>query len=448
VTRPRIHHAQAGGASIAYQSFGAGPRTIVSTPSFAQNIDMLWDQPLAAAFFERFASFARVIQFDKRGTGLSDRRLPPASLQNRVEDLLAVLDAEGVERATIMGTSEGGSLAAFFAATYPERTEALVLQGAYASFVRRDDHPWLLSRRAQLIRARMLLRPLWGMGFFTTRLMAPSMKKEPGFRRWAGEFEKQAMDRSRLVEWCRLNMDLDVRHILATISAPTLVLHATDDQLIPIETSHYLSEHIPRAEFVQLPGADHVPWYRMQGPFLDALEDFIARPSAVPGRDRALATILFTDIVGSTERAASLRDAAWIDLLERHDVVMREEIARHGGQWIDSAGDGVLATFDSPSRAIGCACDMRDRLAAECKLDIRAGIHTAEIELRQGDIGGIAVHEAARVQSTAGAGEVVVSNTVRALVNGAGIVFRDHGTRRLKGIPEAVELFSVADVAA
>ena len=409
---------------------------------------MLWDQPLAAAFFERLASFAHVVQFDKRGSGMSDRRLPPASLQVRVEDLLAVLGAEGVERATIMGTSEGGSLAAFFAATYPERTEALVLQGAYASFIRRDDHPWCISRGRQLLRVRTLMWPLWGTGLFTTGQMAPSMKKEPGFRRWAGEFEKQSMDRSRLVQWSRMNIDLDVRHILSTISAPTLVLHAADDQLIPIQCSHYLTEHIPRAEFIQLPGADHVPWYRMQTPFLDALEDFIARPSAVPGRSRALATVVFTDIVGSTERAASLGDAAWIDLLERHDAVMREEIARHGGQWIDSAGDGVLATFDSPSRAIGCACGVRDRLAAECQLDIRAGIHTAEIELRQGDIGGIAVHEAARVQSTAGAGEVVVSNTVRALVNGAGIAFRDHGTRRLKGIPEPAQLFSVAGVEA
>jgi class 3 adenylate cyclase len=445
---PRIHHAQAQGASIAYQSFGAGPRTVVLSPSFAQNIGMLWEQPLAAAFFERFASFARVIQFDKRGCGLSDRRLPPASLQDRVEDLLAVLDADGVERATIMGTSEGGSLAAFFAATYPERTEALVLQGAYASNIRRDDHPWCPSRRAQLLGARVRLRPSWGTGLFTSGLMAPSMKKEPGFRRWAGEFERQSMDRSRLVEWCQMNMDLDVRHILSAISAPTLVLHAVEDRLIPVESSHYVAERIPRAEFVQLPGADHVPWYRMQDPFLDALDDFIARPSPVAGRARALATVLFTDIVGATERAGALGDAAWIELLERHDAVTREEIARHGGQWIKSAGDGVLATFDSPSRAIVCACGMRDRLSVECKLDIRAGIHTAEIELHQGDVGGIAVHEAARVQSVAGAGEVVVSDTVRALVNGAGIGFRDLGIRRLKGISEPVQLFGVASVTA
>jgi class 3 adenylate cyclase/pimeloyl-ACP methyl ester carboxylesterase len=448
LTAPRVHHAQAGGASIAYQSFGAGPRTVVLSPSFAQNIGMLWEQPLAAAFFERLASFAHVIQFDKRGSGLSDRRLPPASLQDRVEDLLAVLDAEGMERATIMGTSEGGSLAAFFAATYPERTESLVLQGAYASNIRRDDHPWCISRGRQLLRVRALMWPLWGTGLFTTGQMAQSMKKEAGFRRWAGEFERQSMERSRLVQWSRMNMDLDVRRILSTISAPTLVLHAAEDPLIPIESSHYLAEHIPHAEFVQLPGADHVPWYRMQGPFLDALEDFIARPSAAPARERALATVLFTDIVGSTERAASLGDAAWIEVLERHDAIMREEIARAGGQWIDSAGDGVLSTFDSPSRAIGCAWRLRDRVAAECDLHIRAGIHTAEIELRQNGIGGIAVHEAARVQSAADPDQVVVSNTVRALVNGAGIAFREHGTRRLKGIPEAVELFSVAGVAA
>ena len=439
---PRIHHAQAAGASIAYQRFGSGPRTVVSIPSFAQNIELIWEQPLAVRFFERFGSLARVIQFDKRGTGMSDRRVPPATLEDRVQDLVAVMDAEHVERATIMGTSEGGSLGLFFAATYPERTEALVLKGAYASFVRRDDHPWLPTQRARRRYIRVAL-PLWGRGRFTAGQMAPSMGGEPGFRRWAAKYEQQSLARSKLVDWNQMNMALDVRHVLPTIQAPTLVTHTSGDRLIPIDCSHYLAEHIPGAQFVELAGADHVPWYGAQDSFLDAVEDFFDRQSAPPTHGRALATVLFTDIVGSTELASRLGDSAWVELLERHDALVRDEIAAHSGRWVKNTGDGVLATFDGPSRAISFAWRVRDRLTAECGIDIRAGLHTAEIELRDGDIGGVAVHEAARVQATAGPREIVVSATVRALVNGSGISFTDHGAEKLKGIPGIVQLFRV-----
>jgi class 3 adenylate cyclase/pimeloyl-ACP methyl ester carboxylesterase len=439
----RIHHAQASGASIAYQRFGSCARTVVSIPSFAQNIELIWEQALAVQFFERFGSLARVIQFDKRGTGMSDRRVPPATLEDRVQDLIAVMDTERVERATIMGTSEGGSLAAFFAATYPERTEALVLKGSYASFTRRDDHPWLPTKRARLLRTRVTL-PLWGHGLFTTNSMAPSMAGEPGFRRWAAKYEQQSLARSKLIAWIQMNLALDVRHVLPTIQAPTLVTHTSEDRLVPIQCSHYLAEHIPGAQFVELTGADHVPWFGAQHSFLDAVEDFFDRQNAPPRHGRALATVVFTDIVGSTELASRLGDNAWVELLERHDALVRDEIAAHTGRWVKSTGDGVLATFDGPSRAISFACRVRDRLTAECGIDIRAGLHTAEIELRDDDIGGVAVHEAARVQATARPREIVVSETVRALVNGSEIAFTDHGAQELKGIPGTVQLFSVA----
>jgi class 3 adenylate cyclase len=443
-TVPRIHYAQARGASVAYQAFGRGARTVISTPSFAQNIETIWEQPKAAKYFERLGSLARVIQFDKRGTGMSDRRLPPAALEERVQDMLAVMDAENVDSAVIMGTSEGAALAAFFAATYPERTQALVLKGGYASFIRREDHPWRPTQKAMQRQVRLMLRPLWGRGLFTLR-MAPSMAGEPGFRRWAGRYERQSLEPSKLNEWCKLNMALDVRHVLPAIQAPALVLHSSGDRLISIGSSHYLAEHIPGAQFVELPGADHVPWYGAQTSFLGAIEDFLQAPTGPAQRGRALATVLFTDIVASTELASRLGDSEWIGLLDRHDAVARDEVVGHGGRWIKSTGDGMLATFDSPSRAIDCACRVRDRVSAECSLDIRAGLHTAEIELRGTDIGGIAVHEAARVQATAGPREVVVSGTVRALVNGSGIAFVDHGTERLKGLPGPVQLFRVAE---
>jgi len=441
---PRIRHAQAGGASVGYQAFGSGARTVVSSPSFAQNIEMIWEQPSAVRYFQRLASLARVIQFDKRGTGMSDRRFPPATLEERVQDILAVMDAEQVDSAVIMGTSEGSSLASFFAATYPERTQALVLKGAYASFIRREDHPWCPTQRTMERQIR-LLRPVWGRGLFMSRWAAPSMAHEPGFRRWAARYERRSLAASNLVEWCKLNIALDVRHVLPAIQAPTLVMHSSGDRLIPIASSHFVAEHIPGARFVELAGGDHIPWFGAQEAVLNEIEDFLQAPTGPSRRSRALATVLFTDIVSSTELASRLGDSEWVDLLERHDALARDEILGHGGRWIKSTGDGVLATFDSPNRAIDCACRVRDRVSAECSMDIRAGLHTAEIELRGSDIGGIAVHEAARVQATARPRDVVVSETVRALVNGSGITFADHGTEQLKGLPGPVRLFRVAE---
>ncbi len=437
---PRVHYADADGVSVAYQAFGNGPRTVISVPSFAQNIEMIWEQPEAVRYFERLGSMAQVIQFDKRGTGKSDRRLPPASLEDRVQDLVAVMDANEIERAIIMGTSEGGTLATFFAATYPERTEALILKGGHAAFVRTDDHPWMPSGKQRLRKLRTL-GPLWGKGYFTTKRMAPSMAQVPGFRRWAAAYEQRSLERSNLLRWCRLNMALDTRHVLPSIQVPVLVAHTAEDRQIPIECSHYLAERIPIAQFVELEGADHVPWFSAQDGFLDAVEDFVANPAPTRRRGRALATVLFTDIVGSTDLASKLGDDRWMELLGRHDELTRAEVAASGGSWIKSTGDGALATFESPSRAIHSACRIRNRVAADCGFEIRAGLHTAEIEIRGNDVGGIAVHEAARVQATAGPGEVVTSAATRGLVSGPRIDFTDHGIKRLKGLPEPAHLF-------
>lgn len=441
---PRIRHAQADGASIAYQAFGGGPRVFVLIPAFAHNIELIWQQPQAVEFFERLASMGRVLHFDKRGSGRSDRRLPPPSLEDRTSDLEAVLDAEGVERAVLVGTSEGGTLATFFAATYPDRTEALVLKGAYATLLRSADHPSGRSMREWNLRSATL-RPIWGRGHFYIRYMAPSGRKRDGFRRWAANFEAGSLLGSNTRKWAQLNQQLDIRGVLDAVQPPTLVTHTAGDPIVPIASGHYLAEHIPNSQFIELPGSDHVPYFAANHHFLDALEDFIAH--ADPDRSRrgrSLATLLFTDIVGSTELAVEAGDERWMELLNRHDSLTRDCVEAADGRWIKSTGDGVLATFENPSQAIRCAVEVGGRVARECDFEIRAGLHTAEIELRGDDVGGIAVHEAARVQAEAGAGEVLVSQTTRTLVNGGGISFESRGKKQLKGLPGESELFRVA----
>lgn len=285
---PRIRHAQADGASIAYQTLGEGRRTIVMVPPFAHNIELIWEQSDAAEFFERLGAMGRVVHFDKRGCGRSDRRLPPASLEDRIADLHAVLNAERIERAVIIGTSEGGSLATFFAATYPERIEALILKGAYAAFARTDDHPGLPTTWMRKIQVS-LGRPLWGRGFFYSRYMAPSMRRQTGFRGWAARFERGSLAGSNMPRWAMMNSTLDIRGVLGAIQTPTLVTHSSNDRLIPIATGHYPAEKITNAEFIELPGADHVPFFAARGSFLDALEDFIGTPErSVPKRGRSL----------------------------------------------------------------------------------------------------------------------------------------------------------------
>ena len=442
LARPETRYAEADGVRIGYQAFGSGNRTLIGVPGFAQNLDVIWENPEATTFFERLGSVCRVIYFDKRGTGVSDRTIPPPSLDARVQDLVAVMRAEAVDRAVIGGWSEGGTLAAFFAATFPERTEGLILSGSFASWVRRDDHPWAPTRRQQLLALR--LGPLiWGTGETTMRHMAPSMAGQPGFRRWAARYERASLPRSKLAPFGRLIAEIDIRHVLPSIYAPTLVMHARRDRVVPFQSGRYLAEHIVGARFVELPTDDHAVWFGSGEKYADAIEEFLTgtRPNA--DHSRKLATVLFTDIVDSTMRAAHLGDTAWRDFLDRHDDLCRIEIGVCGGRWIKSTGDGLLATFDSPSRAVRCAWALRNRIRSELEIEIRAGLHTGEIETRGDDITGMAVHRAARIQGLARNSEVLVSSSISNLVAGSGITLEGHGTHTLKGIAEPCELYRV-----
>lgn len=445
LVRPETRYAEADGARIGYQAFGSGKRTLIGVPGGVQNIDVIWESPQAVDFLERLGSICRVIYFDRRGTGVSPGSLSPPSLDARMQDLVAVMRAESVDRAVIGGWSEGGTLAAFFAATYPERTEGLILSGSFASWVRCDDNPWAPTRRAQLLefRAGSLI---WGTGEATVRRMAPSMAGQPGFRRWAARYERASISRRKLVPYGRLNAEIDIRHVLASIYAPTLVMHARGDRVVPFQSGRYLAEHIVGARFVELPTDDHSVWFGAGATYAAAMEEFLTgrRPNA--DHSRRLATVLFTDIIGSTVTAERVGDAAWRNLLDRHDDLCRVEIGICGGRWIKSTGDGLLATFDSPSRAIRCAWALGDRIRSELGIDIRAGLHTGEIETRGDDVAGMTVHQAARIQGVAGNSEVLVSSSVRNLIAGSGIALRDHGTHSLKGIAEPCELYRVLDV--
>ena len=445
--RPEIRHVETDGVRIGYQVFGSGKRTLIGIPGLAQNIDVIWDNPKAAAFFERLGSFCRVITYDKRGTGTSDRGIPPPSLDARVQDLLAVMRAENIDRAVIAGVSEGGTMAAFFAAAYPERTEGLILSGAFASWVRRDDHPWASTVRKQM-RSTRLLSLVWGTGDFAVRLAAPSMAGQPGFRRWAARYERESLSRFKLVSFARINSQLDIRHVLASIYAPTLVMHARGDRVIPFRSGRYLADHIVGARFLELPTNDHAPWFGAQDVYLAALEEFLTGTRQNVDHARKFATILFTDIVDSTTHAERAGDAAWRDVLDRHDDVSRIEIGICGGRWVKSTGDGLLAMFDSPARAVRCAWTLRDRIRRELGIEVRAGLHTGEVETRGDDVAGLTVHQAARVQGVAGSSEVLVSDAVRNLVAGSGIVLEDRGTHTLKGIAQPCELYRVVDVTA
>ena len=445
--RPETQYVEVDGVRIGYQAYGSGKRTLLGIPGFAQNIEVIWENPRSAQFFERLGSICRVITFDKRGTGTSDRGMPPPSLDARVQDLVAVMQAESVDRAVIAGVSEGGTMAAFFAATHPERTEGLILSGTFSSFVRRDDHPWAPTVRKQARRIR-LMSLIWGSGDWAIRFGAPSMAGEPGFRRWAARYERTSISRSKVVPFVRLLAETDIRHVLSSIYAPTLVMHARGDRVVPFRSGRYLADHIVGARFLELPTNDHAPWFGAQDVYLDAMEEFLTGTSQNADHSRKLATVLFTDIVDSTTHAERLGDAAWRTVLDRHDDLCRIEIGIFGGRWVKSTGDGLLATFDSPTRAIRCTSALSARILSELGIEIRAGLHSGEIETRGDDVAGITVHQASRVQGVARSSEVLISEAVRNLVAGSGIVLEDRGTHTLKGIATPCELFRVVDVAA
>jgi pimeloyl-ACP methyl ester carboxylesterase len=441
--QPKTSYARNGDVNIAYQVIGDGPLDLLFIPAYVSHLDLLWAAPETAAFFRRLASFSRLILFDKRGTGLSDPVAGAATLEERIEDVRAVLDACGSEQVALFGLSEGGPMSLLFAATYPERTTALVIFGSFAKLTAEDDYlPELEAKGAkQLASFSDAIENRWGEGEALAVFM-PSIAGDPNARRMVGMFERAAASPAMVRALQRFNTEVDVRHVLPAISVPTLVLHRADD-VVPVELGRYLAHHVPGARFVELAGNDHLPWLGDSDAVVDEVEHFLtgARHAADP--DRVLLTVLFTDIADSTELAAKRGDARWRALLEAHNDLVRGQLAAFSGREVKMLGDGVLATFDGPVRAIRCACAIRDAVAT-LGLDVCAGVHAGMCELTGADIGGMAVHICARVVARAAPGEVLVSGAVRDLVVGSGIQFADRGVHELKGVPGEWRLLAVA----
>jgi class 3 adenylate cyclase len=431
----------ADGASIAFQVHGDGALDLVFVPGFVSHVELIWEEPAIARFLRRLTSFARLIVFDKRGQGLSDRLGRPPTLEETMDDVGAVMDAAGSERAAIFAISEGGPMATLFSATYPERVSSLVLYGTFARMLQAPDFPEGVPVE-RFDGWTELVRTEWG-GAVTVDLWAPTEAGNPEFERWWSRLLRQGASPSGALELMDLYRELDVRAALPAIGVPTLVLHRADDRLMPSRQGRALAERIPGARYVELPGPDHLPMVGDQDALLDEVEEFLVGSRRVHGGERSLATILFTDIVGSTETAARLGDRRWRDLLERHDATVRRELAVHRGREVKTMGDGFLATFDGPARAIRCATAITEELGRS-GVEIRSGIHSGEVETIGGDVGGMAVNIGARVGALAAPGEVLVSSTVRELVVGSGIEFEERGTHRLKGAPDEWHLFAVA----
>jgi class 3 adenylate cyclase len=432
-----IRYARSGDVHIAYRIFGDGPRDIVLIPGTLSHVELLWEVPSNEHLLKRLTAFARVIVFDKRGQGLSDR-VAEQTLEERTGDVRAVMDAAGSERATIYGWSEGGPMCLMFAATYPERTSALVLYGTFASM---RNEPWGLTRE-RLDQFLGQLDKHWGEGALLL-LDAPSRRNDQAFLQWFARIERAAASPGSVLTLIRANYEIDVRHLLPAIRVPTLILHRAGDELVPVRAGRYLAEHIPGAKYAEIPGTDHLVLdQETQDVIADQIEEFITGERRRLEPDRVVATVMFTDIVGSTQRAAEVGDGRWRELRGNWHTVMRKELTAFRGREVDTAGDGLLATFDGPARAIRCACSVRERVRA-LGLQVRTGLHTGECELVGDGVVGIAVHIGARVAALAGPDEVLVSSTVRDLVAGSGLQFVDRGTHSLKGVPDDWRLFAV-----
>lgn len=436
-----IKYAKSGNVHIAYQVLGDGPLDLVVVPGWISHIEHLWDDPKYASFLRRLAAFSRLIVFDKRGTGLSDRVAPTElpTLEQRMDDVRAVMDAANSKKAALLGVSEGGPMCALFAATYPERTSALIMYGSYARWVREPDYPWAPTREDHE-RAFEAYEQGWGTAI-GLRFFAPSVAKDEIFReRWA-HFLRVAASPGAAISLYRMNIEIDVRHVLPTIRVPTLILHRSGDKLIDVGCGRYMAKSVVGAKYVELHGEDHLWWVGDSDAIVDEIEEFLTGMRHSPQTDRALATILFTDIVGSTELATALGDSRWNDLLQSYYALVRRNVTSFRGKEVDTAGDGFFATFDGPARAVRCACAIRDAVT-HLGIEIRAGVHTGECEISGGKASGIAVHIGARVAAKAGGGEVLVSSTVRDLVAGSGLHFADHGTHALKGVGGEWRLFA------
>jgi class 3 adenylate cyclase len=430
---PVTRYAKSGDVHVAYQVFGSGPIDLVIVPGFVSHIEHHWDHPDLARWLLRLASFARVAMFDKRGTGLSDHVSELPSLELRMDDARAVMDAAGIERAALLGISEGGAMAALFAATYPQRCRELVLYGSFSRSSSRLAAEWSEAYLKYIDKA-------WGSGH-DLPMFAPSRQNDLALQQWWGRFERLGASPAAAIAVVRMINQIDITNILSSIHVPTLVIHCTGDTLISVKSGRFLAEHIPGARLLELPGDDHLFFIHEQ--IGDAVEEFLTGSVSAVESDRVLATVLFTDIVNSTARAEQLGDQRWHNLLDAHHTTVRRELARSRGNEVKSLGDGFLATFDGPARAVRCACAIAEAVSP-LDIQVRSGLHTGEIEITNNDVQGIAVHIASRVLALAGPGEVLVSRTVKDLVAGSGLRFNERGRHSLKGLQEPMDLYAAS----
>ncbi len=438
-------YAKNGAIHIAYQIHGDGPLDLVYVPGWVSNIEVMWEDPGLARFLRRLASFSRLIIFDKRGTGLSDPvdvdKLP--TLEVRMDDLRSVMDAARSERATLFGHSEGGNMCVLFAATYPERTDGLVLACSYAKRLRSDDYPWAPTREERVAETESF-EEIWADPRRIVEYYAPSRAHDEAFVRWLARYLRLSASPRAAAALNMMNAFIDVTPVLPAVHAPARLIYRADDQDVKIEEGRYIASKLRNATLVEVPGGDHFFWAGDPEPFLAEIEEFVTGHRTPEEPERVLATALFTDIVGSTETAAALGDQSWRDLLDRHNSLIRAEFVRWRGTEVDTAGDGFLATFDGPARAIRCARAISTSVES-LGVAVRCGLHTGEMEIVDGNVSGLAVHIGARISSFAGSGEVLVSRTVKDLVAGAGFEFESRGVHTLKGVPDDWQIYAVSD---
>lgn len=440
---PRTLYARSGDVNVAYQVTGDGPFDLVYVPGWVSHLELRWEEPDHARFLQHLASFSRLITFDKRGTGLSDR-VPTAqlpSLEVRMDDMRAVMDAVGSKRAALLGYSEGGSMCMLFAATYPQRTLALVTLSCFAKRIWSPDYPWAPTPEAREKEYELVERE-WGNEMDLAHYI-PSKMHDQAFATRLATYYRNSASPSAAVALLKMNTQIDVRAILPAIKVPTLVMHRNGDRDVNIEEGRWLAAHIAGARFKELAGDDHMPWAGDQDAVVDEVQEFLTGMRPSHDIDRVLATVLFTDIVGSTAHMAIVGDTAYSAWLARHHAIVRREIAQFRGREINVAGDGFFATFDGPARAVRCALAIQKAAHAD-GIDIRAGVHTGEVELDGTDVRGLAVHIGARVAGMANAGETLVSSTVKDLVSGSGLRFEPHGEHTLKGVPGTWQLFAAS----
>ena len=439
---PETRYAKSGDLHIAYQELGEGRLDLVYVAEFWNSIEAQWEEPRFDRFLRRLASFSRLICFDQRGSGLSDpvalSELP--TLEEWMDDIRAVMEAAGSKKAALLSSGGGGLISMLFAATYPERAEALVILNGFGRLTRTDDYPIGTSPEFE-DRIVWELRHGWGQGILL-ETSAPTLAGDADFRRWWARYQRLGSSPGTVMTMRRMLQQSDVRHVLRSIRVPTLIVHRAENRLVDVAHGRHLAEQIPGARYVEVPGIDYFPFVGDADVILDEVEEFLTGVRHPAEADRLLTTVLVCDIVRSTERAAELGDHAWRRLLESFHAIARGELARHRGRLVDTAGDGILATFDGPARAIRCAAAIRDAVRG-LGLEVRSGLHTGEVEISGDAVRGIAVHIGARVAAETGAGEILASSTVRDLVAGSGIQFEDRGMHSLKGVPEEWRLFSV-----